>query len=301
MAILAWYLVGFGPWLFDEQRQIAWDSRLVLPGGTAWLTTVLTGAACGGVVAGLITHRLPVAVVVAPAAGAGGWLLNYWLLQRRQLPASASIGDPRQLYTILIALLVTGGIAGVVGALGARHPVAGALAVAVPVARYVLYPATLIDPPSWSAGVSTVLVTAGLAMLLYVACWRTGWRAVPWWPLVAAGYLAGFGLITVLAVTPPPSGGPMSTVGHSDGGLVQAVTDAFVGSFGPLLHRYWGSLVIGLFLAVMLVALQIRVTLPPPKPPQQPVVDAGPNDAMLKDSDWIQRPEPRRRFLPGVG
>jgi hypothetical protein len=267
-AVIAWFVGGFAATYLKG-----------LPDGTTLfvpprIDLLVLGGFTGGVLAGLLIARVRVAVPVVLIVAAGMWWLtgNSW--------------SDRSLVT---TLLVASALGALFGALGSRSSVVAAFALALPVAWYALRPAQQLTEWRWLWQLNGLLVAIGLALLLYVACWRRGWRsASSWIPLVAV-YLTSFGIVAAVRVISSSTGKPMDAVGDT-------ATDAFFQSYQPFLREYWPWLVVAVLLAIPMVVLKLRA-LPPPPPPPDPYSDKS-NDAVLSDDlDWIDRDEPRRRLL----
>jgi len=268
-AILAWFVAGFFPTYLKG-----------LPGGATMfvpprIDLLVLGGFTGGVLAGLLIARVRIAVPVVLIVAAGMWWLtgNSW-----------SDRSP------VITLLAASAVGALFGALGTRSSVAAAFALVLPVAWYALRPAEQLNDWRWLWQLNGLLVAVGLAVVLYVACWRRGWRSAFFWLPLAATYLASFGIVDAVQVISSSTGQPMDAVGDD-------ATGAFFESFEPLLREYWPWLVVAVLLAIPMVALKLRA-LPPPPPPPDLYGDKS-NDAVLSDDlDWIDRDEPRRRLLP---
>lgn len=262
VGVVVWYALGFGPWFLR--------SRELLPAAPSGLDVVVVGGLVGGVLAGMVVRRLQVAVpAVLLAAGGAGWLAE----------------QPRWL---LVTLLVATGVGTFAGAIGSYRSVLAAIGLALPVASYVVLPGS-----DWAGDRTAVfdglLVSIGFAMLLYIACWHNGWRALTWWPMVAGAYLSSFALMAAaeqVAATYRPD---------DPDAVARAAMDGFSQAFRPFLEVYWPWLAVAVFLAVMIVALKIRV-LPPVAPVPRPVpLDDRGNDAYLPDDlGWFDYQEPRR-------
>ena len=162
--------------------------------------------------------------------------------------------------SLVITLLVASAVGAFFGALGSRSSVVAAFALALPVAWYALRPAEQLTEWRWLWQLNGLLVAAGLALLLYVACWRRGWRSASFWLPLTALYLASFGVVDAVQVISNSGGKPMDAVGD-------AATEAFFQSFEPLLREYWPWLVVAVLLAIPMVALKLRALPPPPPPP----------------------------------
>jgi len=268
-AVIAWFVAGFSATYLKG-----------LPGGTTLfvpprIDLLVLGGFAGGVLAGLLIARVRVAVPVVLIVAAGMW----WLT-----------GNSWSDRSLVITLLVASAVGALFGALGARSSAAAAFALALPVAWYALRPAEQLTDWRWLWQLNGLLVAVGLALLLYVACWRRGWRSASFWLPLTALYLASFGIVDALQVVSNSTGEPMDAVGD-------AATEAFFQSFEPLLSEYWPWLILAVLLAIPMVALKLRA-LPPPPPPPDLYADRS-NDAVLSDDlDWIDRDEPRRRLLP---
>lgn len=266
-AVIAWFVVGFSP---SYLAGLPAGASTYLPDRVELL---VLGGYAGGVAAGLLAARLRIAVPLVLVVAGGTWWLSGYSLSTRGL---------------LVTLLVASVIGGIFGALGTRSTVLAAFALAVPVAWYVMRPADELADWRWLWQLNGLLVAVGLALLLYVACWRRGWPSAYYWLPLAAVYVASFGVVEgVQAINP----------GRSTDEIADAATDAFFTAFEPLLREYWPWMVLAVLLAIPMVALKLRA-LPPPPPPPSPYADRG-NDAVLSDDlDWIDREEPRRRLLP---
>lgn len=268
-ALVAWFLVGFGPTYLAG-----------LPDGATSFVPVrlellVLGGLAGGVAAGLLVGRLRIAGPLVLLVAGGTW----WL-------SGNSLSDRGFLLTLLVASL----LGGILGALGTRSSVIAAFALAVPVAWYATRPAGELADWRWLWQLNGLLVAVGLALLLYVACWRRGWPSAYYWFPLAAAYLASFAVVEAVREVAVPAG-------RSTDEIANAGTDAFFTAFEPLLREYWPWLVLAVLLAIPMVALKIRA-LPPPPPPPSPYDDRG-NDAVLSDDlDWVDREEPERRLLP---
>lgn len=269
-AVVAWFMAGFAATYLKG-----------LPDGTTLfvpprLDLLVLGGFAGGVAAGLLVRRIRITVPLVLAVAAGMWLLT-----------GNSFADRGFLTTLLVA----SAFGGLFGAVGTRSSVAAAFALAVPVAWYALRPANQLEDWRWLWQLNGLLVAAGLAIVLYTACWRRGWRSAVYWLPLAAIYLASFGIVAAVRVI---SAAPAAQSANRTG---DAATDAFFQSFEPMLREYWPWMVLAALLAIPMVALKLRA-LPPPPPPPDPYADR-PNDAVLaEDLDWIDREEPKRRLLP---
>ncbi|HEU4946453.1 MAG TPA: hypothetical protein VFT31_04815 [Kribbella sp.] len=276
-AVIAWFVVGFAP---SYLGGLPAGATAFVPSDLSRGDILVLGGFAGGVAAGLLVRWLRIAVpLVSVLAGTAWWLSGQ----------SIEAGDSRDLLISLLAASVLGATAGAVGTHGS---VFAALALALPVAWYVARPAAELAGWRWSWQVNGLLVATGLAVLLYLACWRRGWPSAYYWVLVAAAYLASFGVVTAADRVARDLGSGRSPSLAADDG-----TDAFFSTFEPFLRAYWPWLVAAVLLAIPMVALKIRA-LPPPPPPPDRHDDRG-NDAHLSDDlDWIDRLEPKRRLLP---
>jgi hypothetical protein len=280
--MFAWFLLGFGPWFIGWQDATApWAEREFLPLTGGGMNVIAIGGAIGGIVAGLIVGRVRIAVPLTVALGT-----VLWLLARSHHPGQIPDNG------ILTTLLVCTGLGGLLGALGSRRSAMAAIAVSLPVASYALLPGSHLPGRSWVTDLNGLLVAIGFAVILYVACWRGGWRGLPSWPIVTGAYLASFALMaSAEAVAEHFRSGRQSA-----NAVANTATDTFAHAFQPFLTTYWPWLVAATFLAVMMVALKIRAI--PPVKPEVPY-DDRPNDAFLPDDlDWFDRQEPRRRLIP---
>lgn len=268
-AVIAWFVGGFAA---TYLKGLPDGTTLFVP---ARIDLLVLGGFTGGVLAGLLIARVRIAVPVVLVVAAGMW----WLT-----------GNSWSDRSLVITLLVASACGALFGAWGARSSVVAAFALALPVAWCALRPAHQLGDWRWIWQLNGLLIAAGLAVLLYVACWRRGGRsASSWIPLVAV-YLTCFGIVDAVRLVSRTNGKPMDSIGD-------AATDAFFQSFQPLLREYWPWLVVAVLLAIPMVVLKVRA-LPPPPPPPDPYVDKS-NDAVLSDDlDWIDQEEPRRRLLP---
>ncbi|MEU8221776.1 hypothetical protein [Kribbella sp. NPDC048915] len=268
-AVVAWFVGGFSATYLKG-----------LPEGTTSfvpprIDLLVLGGVAGGVLAGLLIGRARIAVPVLLVVAAGMWWLTGNSFAERDL---------------LITLLVASALGGMFGAWGSRSSVVAAFALALPVAWSALRPAEQLAEWSWLWQLNGLLVGAGLAVLLYIACWKRGWRSVAYWVPLTAWYLVCFGIVASVRLITRSAGKPLDAIGD-------ASTEAFFQSFEPLLREYWPWMVVGVLLAIPMVALKLRA-LPPPPPPLDPYAERS-NDAILSDDlDWIDRDEPRRRLLP---
>jgi hypothetical protein len=268
-AVVAWFVGGFSATYLKG-----------LPDGTTYfvpprIDLVLLGGFAGGVLAGLLIGRVRAAVPVVLVVAAGMW----WL-------TGNSFSDR----DMLITLLAASAVGAFFGALGTRSSVVAAFALALPVAWYAQRPAGQLADWQWLWQLNGLLVGAGLALLLYFACWKRGWRSVGSWIPLAGFYLVCNGFVEAVQVVARSNGKPMDAVGD-------ASTEAFFQSFQPLLREYWPWMVVSVLLAIPMVALKLRA-LPPPPPPPDPYADRT-NDAVLSDDlDWIDQQEAPRRLLP---
>jgi hypothetical protein len=268
-AVIAWFVAGFAATYLKG-----------LPGGTTLfvpprIDLLVLGGFAGGVLAGLLIARVRAAVPVVLIVAGGMW----WLT-----------GNSWSDRSLVITLLVASAVGAFFGALGSRSSVVAAFALALPVAWYAMRPAEQLTEWRWLWQLNGLLIAAGLALLLYAACWRRGWRSASFWLPLTALYLASFGVVDAVQVISDSSGKPMDAVGD-------AATEAFFQSFEPLLREYWPWLILAVLLAIPMVALKLRA-LPPPPPPPDRYADKS-NDAVLSDDlDWIDQEEPRRRLLP---
>ncbi|WP_432892948.1 hypothetical protein ACQPYH_18740 [Kribbella sp. CA-245084] len=268
-AVVAWFVGGFSATYLKG-----------LPDGTTYfvpprIDLVLLGGFAGGVLAGLLIGRVRAAVPVVLVVAAGMW----WL-------TGNSFSDR----DMLITLLAASAVGAFFGAIGTRSSVVAAFALALPIAWYAQRPAEQLADWRWIWQLNGLLVGAGLALLLYFACWKRGWRSVGSWIPLAGFYLVCNGFVEAVQVVARSNGKPMDAVGD-------ASTEAFFQSFQPLLREYWPWMVVAVLLAIPMVALKLRA-LPPPPPPPDPYADRS-NDAVLSDDlDWIDEQEAPRRLLP---
>ncbi|MFF0268536.1 hypothetical protein [Kribbella sp. NPDC004536] len=268
-AVVAWFVGGFSATYLKG-----------LPEGTTYfvpprIDLLVLGGFTGGVLAGLLIGRIRIAVPVVLIVAAGMW----W-----------ATGTSFGVHDLLVTLLVATALGGFFGAIGNRSSVAAAFALALPVAWYAMRPAEQLGDWRWIWQLNGLLVGAGLALLLYIACWKRGWRSVSSWLPLAGFYLVCFAAVESIQLVSRSTGKPMDAVGD-------ASTNAFFQSFEPLLREYWPWMVVGVLLAIPMTALKLRA-LPPPPPPPDPYAERT-NDAVLSDDlDWIDQLEPRRRILP---
>jgi len=268
-AVVAWFVAGFAATYLKG-----------LPDGTTLFVPVrldllVLGGFAGGVAAGLFVGRIRFALPLVLGVATGMW----WL-------TGNSFTDKG----FLITLLVASAVGALFGALGTRSSVVAAFAVAIPIAWVALRPANQLQDWRWLWQLNGLLVAAGLAILLYVACWRRGWRSAYSWLPLTGFYLAAFGIVAAIRTISRAPAGQATDL------IADAATDAFFQSFEPMLREYWPWLVLAVLLAIPMVALKLRA-LPPPPPPPDPYADRT-NDAVLSDDlDWIDHEEPKRRLL----
>jgi hypothetical protein len=275
-AVIAWFVVGFAPSYLGGLPD---GATVFVPSETSRVNILVLGGFAGGVAAGLLVRRLRIAVPLVPVIAVVAW----WLSGQ---PIAA--GQTRGL---LISLLVASTVGSMAGALGKRSSVMAALALTLPVAWYASKASVELTEWRWAWQLNGLLVAVGLAVLLYVACWRRGWPSAYCWAPVAAAYLVSFAAVSGVDRVVSMLGS-----GHSTNEVANGGTDAFFSTFEPLLRNYWPWLVAAVLLAIPMVALKIRA-LPPPPPPRNPYDDRS-NDARLSDDlDWIDRQEPERRLL----
>ncbi len=268
-AVVAWFVAGFAA---TYLKGLPEGTTLFVP---PRLDLLVLGGFAGGVMAGLLVRRFRITLPLVLVVAAGMW----W-----------ATGNSFSDRGLLITLLVASAVGGLFGALGTRSSVFAAFALAIPIAWYALRPANELVDWRWLWQLNGLLVGAGLAFLLYVACWRRGWRSAYSWLPLAGIYLVSFGIVDAVRLISRSNGKPVDEVGN-------AATDAFFQSFEPILREYWPWLVLAVLLAIPMVALKLRA-LPPPPPPPDPYAERS-NDAVLSDDlDWIDQVEPRRRLLP---
>lgn len=274
-AVIAWLVVGFLPW-YVARGPGDWPTPV--PSHPAHIDLLVIGGLVGGVAAGLVAGRFRVALPAVSVAVTTAWWAH-----------AGSAGSEG----LLIAALVASGLGVTAGALGSHGSLLAALALTLPVATYAARSAAELTAWRWHWQLSGLLVAIGLALLLYVSCWRTGWRAVVTWPVVTAVYLVCFGVLAAAGQVAAGLAGARPPDEVADLG-----TEAFFSSFQPFLASYWPWLIAGALLAVPMAALKIRAL--PPVPPAPAADDGRGNDARLSDDlDWIDRPdEVRTRRLP---
>ncbi|TDD12874.1 hypothetical protein E1218_35240, partial [Kribbella turkmenica] len=236
-AVVAWFVAGFAA---TYLKGLPDGTTLFVP---ARLDLLVLGGLAGGVAAGLFVGRIRYTLPLVALVAAGMW----WL-------TGNSFADE----AFPVTLLVASAVGGLFGALGTRSSVVAAFALAIPVAWLALRPANQLADWRWLWQLNGLLVAAGLAILLYVACWRRGWRsAYSWLPLTAV-YLASFGVVAgVRTISRAPAG-------QSTDVTADAATEAFFRTFGPMLREYWPWLVLAVLLAIPMVALKLRALPPPP-------------------------------------
>jgi hypothetical protein len=268
-AVIAWFVAGFSPTYLRGLPEAS--SLLISPR----VDLLVLGGFTGGVFAGLIVGRLRIATPLVAVVAVGSW----WF-------SGNSLSDKDLLATLLVASVVGAGL----GALGTRSSVLAAFALAVPVAWFALRPAADLGDWRWLWQLNGLLVAIGLALLLYVACWRRGWPSAYYWLPLTAVYVAGFAVVEGVRAIAGPSG-------RSTDDVANAGTGAFFDAFEPLVREYWPWLALAVLLAIPMVALKLRAL--PPVPPAPTAYDERTNDAVLSDDlDWIDRDEPKRRLLP---
>lgn len=276
-AVPAWFVVGFAP---SYLAALPGGATALLPASTSQVDLLVVGGFLGSVAAALIVRRLRIALPLVLAIATATW----WF--------GAGRAETHRPTGLFIALLVASILGAVAGALARHGSVLTAMALSLPFAWYARKPTAGLADWRWNWQLSGLSIAVGLAVLLYVSCWRKGWRAVAYWPMVAATYLICF---AVLAAGGRVAGGFGQGGGAAE--IADGGTQAFFAAFEPLLRTYWPWLVAAVLLAVPMTALKIRA-LPPPARPVDPYAERS-NDARLSDDlDWIDREEPPRRLLP---
>jgi hypothetical protein len=267
-AVVAWFVGGFSA---TYLKGLPEGATAFVP---ARVDLLVLGGISGGVLAGLLIGRVRIAVPVVAVVAAGMWWLSGNTFHDRNL---------------VIALLAASIVGALFGAVGTRSSVVAAFALSLPAAWYALRPAEQLADWRWLWQLNGLLVAAGLALILYIACWKRGWRSAYFWVPLAGFYLSCFGVVKAVQQVSNSNGKPMDAVGD-------ASTAAFFQSFEPMLREYWPWMVVAVLLAIPMTALKLRA-LPPPPPPADPYADRT-NDAVLgHDLDWIDRDEPPRRLL----
>jgi hypothetical protein len=276
-AVVAWFVVGFAPSYLGGLPD---QATALVPSEPSQVDVLALGGFAGGVAAGLFVRLASIGVPLVLVAASGAWWLS-----GQSVATAQSRG-------LLITLLMASSLGAVAGALGRRSSVLAAFGLALPVAWYVATPAAEAAGWRWSWQLNGLLVAIGLAGLLYLACWRRGWRSASYWVLVVAAYLASFGVIDAAQRVAADFGAGRAANIAADNG-----TDAFFSTFEPMLRAYWPWLVAAVLLAIPMVALKVRA-LPPLPAPLDPYADRS-NDAQLSDDlDRIESPEQQRRLLP---
>ncbi len=271
-AVIGWFVAGFAP---SYLAGLPEATTTFVPASNGRIDLLVLGGFAGGVAAGFLLGRLRYAVPLVLVVASGTWWLSGHTLSAREL---------------LITLLAASAVGALFGAVGTRSSVVAAFALALPLAWYAARPAAdLADDFRWIWQLNGLLVAVGLTIVLYVSCWRRGWRSAYFWPVLIATYLLSFAIVDgVRAVS--------ASAGRSPDEVADAGTDAFFQSFEPLLTNYWPWLVLAVLLAIPMTALKLRA-LPPAPPPLDPYADRT-NDAVLSDDlDWIDQREPERRLL----
>ncbi|GAB3821425.1 hypothetical protein [Kribbella italica] len=271
-AVIGWFLAGFAPSYLAGLPDAA---TTFVSASNGRVDLLVLGGFAGGVAAGFLLGRVRYAVPLVLVVAAGTWWLSGHTLSAREL---------------LITLLAASAVGALFGALGTRSSVVAAFALALPLAWYAARPAAdLADDFRWTWQLNGLLVAVGLAIVLYVSCWRRGWRSAYFWPALIATYLLSFAIVDGVRAVASAAGRPADEI-------ADAGTDGFFQSFEPLLTNYWPWLVLAVLLAIPMTALKLRA-LPPPPPPLDPYADRT-NDAVLSDDlDWIDQHEPERRLL----
>lgn len=271
-AVIGWFVAGFAPTYLAGLPEA---TTMFVPASNGRVDLLVLGGFAGGVAAGFLLGRIRYAVPLVLVVAGGTWWLSGHTLSAREL---------------LITLLAASAVGAFFGALGTRSSVVAAFALALPLAWYAARPAAdLADDFRWIWQLNGLLVAVGLTIVLYVCCWRWGWRSAYFWPVLIATYLVSFAVVDgVRAVA--------SAAGRSSDEVAGSGTDAFFQAFEPLLTNYWPWLVLAVLLAIPMTALKLRA-LPPPPPPLDPYADRT-NDAVLSDDlDWIDQREPERKLL----
>ncbi|ADB32766.1 hypothetical protein Kfla_3711 [Kribbella flavida DSM 17836] len=271
-AVIGWFVAGFAA---SYLAGLPAGATTFVPGTAARLDLLVLGGFAGGVAAGFLLGRLRIAGPVVLVVAAGTWWLS---------------GNSPAERDLLITLLVASAVGAFFGALGTRSSVVAAVALTLPFAWYAVRPAAELAEWRWLWQLNGLLIAVGLATILYLCCWRRGWRSAYYWPLVSAAFLVSFAVVDAVRAVASAAGRPADEV--ADVG-----TEGFFQAFEPLLRDYWPWMVLAVLLAIPMTALKLRA-LPPAPPPPDPYADR-PNDAVLSsDLDWIDQLDPEPRSLP---
>jgi hypothetical protein len=270
-AVVGWFVAGFAPTYLAGLPEA---STMFVPATSGRVDLLVLGGIAGGVAAGFLLGRIRYAVPLVLVVAGGTWWLSGHTLSARDL---------------LITLLAASALGAFFGALGTRSSVVAAFTLTLPLAWYAARPAADLGDFQFLWQLNGLLVAVGLTIVLYVCCWRRGWRSAYFWPVLVAAYLLAFAIVDALRAVSAGAGRPA-------GDIADAATDAFFQSFEPLLRDYWPWMVFAVLLAIPMTALKLRA-LPPPPPPPDPYADRT-NDAVLSDDlDWIDQSEPERKLL----
>lgn len=240
---------------------------------------LIIGGFTGGVAVGLLVGRFRLALGLGLVLASAAW----WFSDH------SFVGD-RGLWIVLSVSSVVGSLA---GAFGSRRSVPAAFALALPLASYIVLPEEALGAWRWTWEFNGLLIAIGLAVLMHVAIWRTGWHAGYFWLPLTAVFVASFAFIDACERVAADLGKGLAVDAIADG-----ASDAFFNAFGPFLLSYWPWLTAAFFLAIPMTAMKVRALPPPPPPVPDAALEGRGNDAFLPgDLDWIDREEPPRRLL----
>ena len=201
LAALAWFGIGFAPWLAGGARatrgagsDVEVFARMPLPLSTAQLAALVVCAVVGGVLAGLVAvfADRPRVGVLFTLGGVVVAVVATLSVSRRLLVEAAApdafAANPRVL-TGLSLLVAGSALAGwVVGAVGACSGLGRALALAVLAGLSqswlaLLAAGTGVDQLMWQGA---FWASALLVALSFVVAGATPWPRMLWWPVCAA-------------------------------------------------------------------------------------------------------------------
>lgn len=276
-AIAAWFVVGFAPSYLSGLPE---HPGTLVPSATSAVDVLIIGGFAGGVAVGLLVGRFRLSLALGLVLASAAW----WF-------SDHSFTGDRGLWIVLSVASLVGSLA---GAFGSRRSVPAAFALALPLAAYIVLPEEALGAWRWLWEFNGLLIAIGLAVLMHVAIWRTGWQATYFWLPLTAGFVASFAFIDACERVAADLGKGLAADAIADG-----ASDAFFNAFGPFLLSYWPWLAAAFFLAIPMTAMKVRALPPPPPPVPDPALEGRGNDAFLPgDLDWIDREEPPRRLLP---
>jgi hypothetical protein len=201
VAALAWFGIGFAPWLAGgaraprgERSDVEVFDRMPLPLSTAHLAALVVCAAVGGVLAGLVGFLAdrPGLAALFTFGGVVVAVVATTSVSRRLLveaaPADAFAADPRVLSWLSLVVAASALAGWLLGALGTCGRLGRALALAVLAGLSqswlgLLAASTGLDVLMWQGA---FWASALLVAMSFIVAGATPWPRMLWWPVCAA-------------------------------------------------------------------------------------------------------------------